>query len=188
MWTELDWSEPEFARGRMLFAHDGALPLDLLSVLDAIAAQLTLALGRVELARLVHETRDERRFQSIVRHSSDLITLLGPDLRTVYENRQGRRSRPLSAAHPTDSSAPPPAPATPWPGSGEMSSPCWSSRELYPKRPRRSPSASPRASPRRFASTPTTWRCGPVSASPSAGARRRRPQETPAGDARRSPA
>jgi diguanylate cyclase (GGDEF)-like protein/PAS domain S-box-containing protein len=86
IWTELDWLEPEFARGRMLFAHDEALPVDLLSVLDAIAAQLTLALGRVELARVVHDTRDERRFQSIVQHSSDLITLLGPDLRTIYES------------------------------------------------------------------------------------------------------
>jgi diguanylate cyclase (GGDEF)-like protein/PAS domain S-box-containing protein len=86
MWTELDWTEPESSRGRMLFAHSGALPLDLLSVLDAIAAQLTLALGRVELARVVNQTRDERRFQSIVQHSSDLITLLGPDMRTIYES------------------------------------------------------------------------------------------------------
>jgi diguanylate cyclase (GGDEF)-like protein/PAS domain S-box-containing protein len=86
MWTELDWSEPEFARGRMLFAHDRVLPLDLLWVLDAIAAQLTLAFGRVELARVVQETRDERRFQSIVQHSSDLITLLAPDLRIVYQS------------------------------------------------------------------------------------------------------
>jgi diguanylate cyclase (GGDEF)-like protein/PAS domain S-box-containing protein len=86
MWTELDWSEPELARGRMLFGHDEALPLDLLAVLDTIAAQLTLALGRVELARVVHDGREERRFASIVQHSSDLITLLGPDLRTVYES------------------------------------------------------------------------------------------------------
>ena len=56
------------------------------SVLDAIAAQLTLALERVELARVVQETRNERRFQSIVQHSSDLITLLGPDLRTIYQS------------------------------------------------------------------------------------------------------
>jgi len=86
MWTELDWSEPELARGRMLFAHDRVLPVDLRSVLDAIATQLTLALGRVELARIVQETHNERRFQSIVQHSSDLITLLGPDLRTIYES------------------------------------------------------------------------------------------------------
>ena len=86
MWTELDRSQAEFARGRMLFAHDSPLPVDLLSVLGAIAAQLTLALERVELAHVVQETRNERRFQSIVQHSSDLITLLGPDLRTIYES------------------------------------------------------------------------------------------------------
>ncbi len=86
MWTELDWSGAQFVRGRMLFAHDRPLPVDLLSVLGAIAAQLTLALERVELARVVQETHNERRFQSIVQHSSDLITLLGPDLRTIYES------------------------------------------------------------------------------------------------------
>ena len=86
MWTELDWSQAELARGRMFFAHDRPLAVDLLSVLGAIAAQLTLALERVELAHVVQETRHERRFQSIVQHSSDLITLLGPDLRTIYES------------------------------------------------------------------------------------------------------
>jgi diguanylate cyclase (GGDEF)-like protein/PAS domain S-box-containing protein len=86
MWTELDWPETECVRGRMLFAHDRPLPLDLLSVLDAIAAQLTLAFDRVELARVVHETRIERRFRSMVQHSSDLITLLGPDLRIEYQS------------------------------------------------------------------------------------------------------
>jgi diguanylate cyclase (GGDEF)-like protein/PAS domain S-box-containing protein len=86
MWTELDWSEREFARGRMFFAHERSLPIDLPSVLDRIAAQLTVALGRVELARLVQEARNERRFQSMVQYSSDLITLLGPDLRTIYQS------------------------------------------------------------------------------------------------------
>ena len=56
------------------------------AILDAIAAQLTLALGRVELARVVHEARNERKFQSMVQYSSDLITLLGADLRVVYQS------------------------------------------------------------------------------------------------------
>jgi len=86
MWTELEWSEREFARGRMFFAHDRSLPIDLRAILSRIAAQLTLALERVELARIVNETRLERRFQSIVQNSSDLITLLGPDLRIVYQS------------------------------------------------------------------------------------------------------
>jgi len=86
MWTELDWSEREFAPGRMFFAHDRPLPFDLRSILDRIADQLTLALGRVELSRFVQETRNERRFQSMVQYSSDLTTLLGPDMRTIYQS------------------------------------------------------------------------------------------------------
>jgi diguanylate cyclase (GGDEF)-like protein/PAS domain S-box-containing protein len=86
MWTELDWSERESAPGRMFFAHDRPLPFDLRAMLDRVADQLTLALGRVELSRFVQETRNERRFQSMVQYSSDLITLLGPDMRTVYQS------------------------------------------------------------------------------------------------------
>ena len=62
-----------------------------------IAAQLTLALGRVELARVVHEARTERRFQSMVQYSSDLITLLGADRRVIYQSPAvGGRARPLA--------------------------------------------------------------------------------------------
>ena len=86
MWTELDWSEREFAQGRMFFAHDRPLPVDLRSILNRVGDQLTLALGRVELARIVQESRNERRFRAIVQHSSDLITLLGLDLRIVYQS------------------------------------------------------------------------------------------------------
>jgi len=85
-WTELDCSKREFARGRIFFAHDKSLPIDLRSILSRIADQLTLALARVELARIVQETRNERRFRAIVQNSSDLITLLGLDLRIVYQS------------------------------------------------------------------------------------------------------
>ena len=84
-WTQLEL--PRYgARERVLLAHDRPLPLDLRAILDGIAAQLTLALARVESARAVHDARTERKFQSMVRHSSDLITLLGPDRRVVYQS------------------------------------------------------------------------------------------------------
>ena len=84
-WTQLQ-VEGNLDREKFLLAHNGPLPLELRSILGAIAAQLTLALGRVELARVVHAERNERRFQSMVQYSSDLITLVGPDLRITYQS------------------------------------------------------------------------------------------------------
>jgi diguanylate cyclase (GGDEF)-like protein/PAS domain S-box-containing protein len=86
MWTQLDPSEHGSARDRMLLAHEGSLPVELRAILDAIAAQLTLALGRVELARVVQEARNELRFQSMVQYSSDLISLIGTDQRVIYQS------------------------------------------------------------------------------------------------------
>lgn len=86
MWTQLEMSSEDSSREKLIIAHARPLPADLLAILGAIAAQLTLALDRVELARVLYETRTERRFQSMVQYSSDLITLLGADLRIVYES------------------------------------------------------------------------------------------------------
>ena len=83
-WTQLTIDGS--GRERLLVAHDRALPRDLRAILDAIAAQLTLALGRVELGRVLFATRTDRRFQSMVQYSSDLITLVGADLRISYES------------------------------------------------------------------------------------------------------
>jgi diguanylate cyclase (GGDEF)-like protein/PAS domain S-box-containing protein len=70
----------------VLLAHDRAFPVDLRSILEALAAQLTLALGRVDAARAVYVARTERRFHSLVQHSSDLITLLDSDRRVIYQS------------------------------------------------------------------------------------------------------
>jgi diguanylate cyclase (GGDEF)-like protein/PAS domain S-box-containing protein len=90
IWTWLESSENESDRAmvleRLLLAHDGLLPLDLRAILDGIAAQLTLALGRVDLARVVQDARNERRFQSMVQYSSDLISLIGANQRVIYQS------------------------------------------------------------------------------------------------------
>jgi hypothetical protein len=83
VWTQLKSSDYEISGERILLAHDGPLPVDLRAILDGIAAQLILALGRVELARVGHESRIERRFQAMEHYSSDLTTLFGADLRVV---------------------------------------------------------------------------------------------------------
>jgi diguanylate cyclase (GGDEF)-like protein/PAS domain S-box-containing protein len=86
LWTQLELVESDFAHEKVLLAHDVPLPLELRSILVAIAAQVTLALGRVQLANVTSEARTERRFQSMVQYSSDLITLVGVDLRVIYQS------------------------------------------------------------------------------------------------------
>jgi diguanylate cyclase (GGDEF)-like protein/PAS domain S-box-containing protein len=70
----------------MLLAHSRPLPVDLRAILDGIATQLVLALGRVELARVIHEARNERKFQALVQYSSDFITLLSVDQHVLYQS------------------------------------------------------------------------------------------------------
>ncbi len=86
VWTQLESSDHQVFEERILLAHNKPLPVDLRAILDGIAAQLILALGRVELARVVHQDRIERRFKAMVKYSSDLTTLFGPDLRVVYQS------------------------------------------------------------------------------------------------------
>jgi diguanylate cyclase (GGDEF)-like protein/PAS domain S-box-containing protein len=85
-WTQLKSSERDVTQERVLLAHNKPLPIDLRAILDGIAAQLFLALERVELARMVAEGRNERRFQAMVKYSTDVITLLGKDLRVIYQS------------------------------------------------------------------------------------------------------
>ncbi len=85
-WTRLRSHDLDFSKERVLLAHDRALPIDLRAILDGIADQLFLALERVELARMVLEGKNERRFQAMVKYSSDVITLLGKDLHVLYQS------------------------------------------------------------------------------------------------------
>ena len=82
-WTELELAKHNVVE-RMLLAHIRAFPVDLRAILDGVADQVILALGRVDLAQMNHQGRTERKFQSMVQHSTDLITLLGADQRVLY--------------------------------------------------------------------------------------------------------
>jgi diguanylate cyclase (GGDEF)-like protein/PAS domain S-box-containing protein len=86
VWTKLTTPDLDDGREKMLLAHDRPLPIDLRAILDGIAAQLFLALERVELSRVVLAATNERRFQAMVKYSSDAITLLGTDLRVMYQS------------------------------------------------------------------------------------------------------
>ena len=54
--------------------------------LRALAAQVALALERTALTEEVHRRRGEARFGSLVRHASDLITVIGPDGTISYQS------------------------------------------------------------------------------------------------------
>jgi PAS domain S-box-containing protein len=54
--------------------------------LRALGAQVALALERTELTEEVHRRRGEARFGSLVRHASDLITVIGPDGTISYQS------------------------------------------------------------------------------------------------------
>jgi diguanylate cyclase (GGDEF)-like protein/PAS domain S-box-containing protein len=86
MWTLLRLPASQGAHEQLLLAHDRAFPVDLRSILGALAAQLTLALGRADAARAVYVARTERKFHSLVQHSSDLITLLDADRCVIYQS------------------------------------------------------------------------------------------------------
>jgi diguanylate cyclase (GGDEF)-like protein/PAS domain S-box-containing protein len=86
IWTQLMSAEPRLTPEEILLAHDGPLPADLREIFDRIVAQLLLALERVEMARVVNEARNERRFRAMVRYSSDVVTMVGKDLRIVYQS------------------------------------------------------------------------------------------------------
>ena len=56
------------------------------SGLRALATQVSLALESAELSEEIHQRAGEARFGSLVRHSSDLITVIDADARVVYQS------------------------------------------------------------------------------------------------------
>jgi diguanylate cyclase (GGDEF)-like protein/PAS domain S-box-containing protein len=67
-------------RYRILVSHDGPLALDVMSILDAVAAQLVVAIERIELAAALNQRRGEARFRSLIKNASDVIVVAQPDL------------------------------------------------------------------------------------------------------------
>jgi diguanylate cyclase (GGDEF)-like protein/PAS domain S-box-containing protein len=59
--------------------------------LRSLATQLALALESAALTEEVLRRQSEARFASLVQHSSDLITVLGPDATVVYQSPSSER-------------------------------------------------------------------------------------------------
>ncbi|MGZ6637559.1 MAG: putative bifunctional diguanylate cyclase/phosphodiesterase [Solirubrobacteraceae bacterium] len=74
------------ARAVLVLAGPAAPSKALCASLDALATQVALALESAALTEEVHRRRGEARFGSLVRHASDLITVIGADGTITYQS------------------------------------------------------------------------------------------------------
>jgi diguanylate cyclase (GGDEF)-like protein/PAS domain S-box-containing protein len=82
----LDVAPPPRERRLLLVAGRSTPPEAIRASLRALAAQVALALERATLTEEVHRRRGEARFGSLVRHASDLITVIGLDRTISYQS------------------------------------------------------------------------------------------------------
>jgi diguanylate cyclase (GGDEF)-like protein/PAS domain S-box-containing protein len=95
----LDLAPPRAERVLLLVAGRATPPEAVRASLRALAAQVALALERAVLTEEVHRRRGEARFGSLVRHASDLITVIGPDGMITYQSPSIER---LLGYHPDE--------------------------------------------------------------------------------------
>jgi len=69
----------------------GELEVDLTGTLETLAAQVRLALDREEMTEAFHMRRSESRFQTLVRHASDVILITRPDTTITYQTPSAER-------------------------------------------------------------------------------------------------
>ena len=81
------------SRARLLVASHDELNRAERAALRALASQIALALDSEMLSAEVHRRRGEARFASLVRHASDLITVLA-------DRHHGHLSEPVDRTHP----------------------------------------------------------------------------------------
>jgi diguanylate cyclase (GGDEF)-like protein/PAS domain S-box-containing protein len=82
----LDLAQTGRERILLVIAGRTAMQEAIRASLRALAALIALALERAALTEEVHRRRGEARFGSLVRHASDLITVIGPDGRISYQS------------------------------------------------------------------------------------------------------
>jgi diguanylate cyclase (GGDEF)-like protein/PAS domain S-box-containing protein len=82
----LDLAPQRTDRVLLVVAGRATPPEAVRASLRALAAQVALALERAALTEEVHRRRGEARFGSLVRHASDLITVIGPDGTITYQS------------------------------------------------------------------------------------------------------
>jgi len=69
----------------------GELEVDITGTLETLGAQVRLALDREEMTEAFHMRRSESRFQTLVRHASDVILITRPDTTITYQTPSAER-------------------------------------------------------------------------------------------------
>jgi diguanylate cyclase (GGDEF)-like protein/PAS domain S-box-containing protein len=73
-------------RGVLVITCPASVPRALVDSLEALAAQVSLAVEGASLAEDLHRRQSEARFRSLVAHSSDLITVLDAEGVVTYQS------------------------------------------------------------------------------------------------------
>ncbi|MDQ1425866.1 MAG: hypothetical protein QOD72_3364, partial [Acidimicrobiaceae bacterium] len=76
IWSGFSFGGTNYAERRVLIGHHGRLPQGMSDVENALAAQLTLAADRVQLAGDLHQRKSEARFRSLIRNATDVILVV----------------------------------------------------------------------------------------------------------------
>ena len=103
----------EQLKGLIVVQSSRELSIDLTNAIETLAAQVGLALDRVELSESFHAHRSEVRFQTLVQNASDVILIARPDTTITYQTPSAQRilgfepgslegTRLTSLIHPND--------------------------------------------------------------------------------------
>src|SRR5262249_13369673 len=75
----------------LVVARPQRTPEPITAALRSLATNLVLALESASLTEQVQRRKSEARFASLVQHSSDLITVVGPDATVAYQSPSSER-------------------------------------------------------------------------------------------------
>jgi diguanylate cyclase (GGDEF)-like protein/PAS domain S-box-containing protein len=84
-WTQIALADVQGVRRQILISHKTDFSPDTLTILEAMAAPVSLALERVELSMILYERRSEAKFRSLVQNASDVILIVQADGRLSAE-------------------------------------------------------------------------------------------------------
>ncbi len=77
--------------GLLVVARPRSTAEPIVAALRSLATNLVLALESATLTEQVQRRKSEARFESLVQHSSDLITVVGPDATITYQSPSSER-------------------------------------------------------------------------------------------------
>ena len=84
-WTQIALADVQGVRRQILISHKTDFSPDTLTILEAMAALVSLAFERMELSMILYERRSEAKFRSLVQNASDVILIVQADGRLSAE-------------------------------------------------------------------------------------------------------